>query len=68
MNNKIIYCEIAKDRFINHIFVRYEDGQNDCIDKYYSDELQFSPKDFIGLTKKEAINFIVATDTNYLRN
>lgn len=68
MSNKINDCEIAKGRFINHILVRYEDGPNDCIGKYYSDELRFSSKDFIGLTKKEAIDFIVATDTNYLRS
>lgn len=68
MNNKIIDCEIAEGRFVNHILVRYEDGPNDCVGKYCSDELQFTPKDFIGLTKKEAIDFIVATDTNYLRS
>lgn len=68
MNNKIIDCEIAEGRFINRVLVRYEDGPNDCVGKYYSDELRFLSKDFIGLTKKEAIDFIIATDTNYLRS
>ena len=68
MNNKIIDCEIAEGRFINRVLVRYEDGPNDCVGKYYSDEFRFSSKDFIGLTKKEAIDFIIATDTKYLRS
>ena len=68
MNDKIVRCEIAEDRFVNRILVYYGNGSSNCIGSYYPDELQFSPKDFIGLTKKEAIDFIVATDTNYLRN
>lgn len=68
MTDKIIRCEIVEGKFVNRIFVYYDNRSNNCIGSYYPDELQFSPKDFIGLTKKEAIDFIVATDTNYLRN
>lgn len=68
MTDKIIHCEIAEGKFVNRIFVYYDNGSNNCIGIYYPDELQFSQKDFIGLTEKEAIDFIVATGTNYLRS
>lgn len=68
MNNKIIRCEIVEDRFVNRILVYYDNGSSNCIGVYYPDESHFSQKDFIGLTEKEAIDFIVATGANYLRS
>lgn len=67
MTDKIIRCEIVKGRFVNRIFVYYDNGSNNCIGAYYPDELQFLPKDFIGLTKKEAYDLIAETDKKYLR-
>lgn len=67
MNDKIIRCEIAEGRFVNRILVYYNNGSSNCISTYYPDELHFSQKDFIGLTEKEAIDFIAETDKKYLR-
>lgn len=67
MNDKIVHCEIVEGRFVNRVFVYYDNGSNNCIGTYYPDELQFSQKDFIGLTEKEAYDLIAATDKKYLR-
>lgn len=67
MNNKIVRCEIAEDKFVNRILVYYDNGSSNCIGIYYPDELHFSKKDFIGLTEKEAHDLIVTTYEKYLR-
>lgn len=67
MTDKIIRCEIVEGKFVNRIFVYYDNGSNNCIGAYYPDELQFSQKDFIGLTEKEAYDLITATNKKYLK-
>lgn len=68
ITDKIIRCEIVEGKFVNRIFVYYDNGSNNCIGAYYPDELQFSQKDFIGLTKREAHDLIAAANKKYLRN
>ncbi len=67
MNDKIVRCEIVEGKFVNRIFVYYDNGSNNCIGTYYPDELQFFQKDFIGLTEKEAYDLIAAANKKYLR-
>lgn len=68
MNDKIVRCEIVEGKFVNRIFAYYDNGSNNCIGTYYPDELQFSQKDFIGLTEKEAYDFIAEANKKYLRD
>lgn len=66
VNNKIVRCEIAEGRFVNRILVYYDNGSSNYIGTYYPDELNFSQKDFIGLTEKEAHDLIAETYKKYL--
>lgn len=50
------------------IFVTYENEVEEFLYEYYPDEISFSPKEFIGLTKEQAIHLKFIKDRNYLKS
>lgn len=68
MEKKIKYCKIEEGRFENRIKVKYDDNSEDTLGSYYPDELIFAERSFIGLTKKQAIDFIIEASKNYVRS
>jgi hypothetical protein len=51
-----------------HVHVTYEDGTTEDLLSFYRDELTFSPNEFIGLTRTEALDLWRRRDTAYLRS
>lgn len=68
MVKKIARCEITSLRFKNDVHVMYNDGTVEKLFDYYPDELTFTEREFIGLTKVEAIALFRYRDMTYLRN
>ena len=71
--------KIIKSRITNYpkcltdpmpsVYVIYEDdGPELYLFDFYPDEISFSPDEFIGLTKKDAINLKFKKDKKYLQS
>tara|TARA_R100001530_G_scaffold136273_1_gene116150 strand:+ start:473 stop:685 length:213 start_codon:yes stop_codon:yes gene_type:complete len=52
----------------NRITVLLEGGQEEVVGHYFTDELKFTEKEFIGLTYSEAIDLLTKRDLAYLRS
>ena len=50
------------------VWVEYENGINEELFKFYEDEINFHSKEFIGLTREQALDIRKQKDINYLRN
>lgn len=48
------------------VWVTYEDGKETMLFDYYPDEISFTPNEFIGLTRSEAIHLKFKKDKAYL--
>lgn len=68
MKKKIVCCEITELRFKNEVVVMYNDGTVEKLFSYYPDELSFNEREFIGLTRDEAMEVFRSKDTAYLRS
>lgn len=68
MKNRIILCEITTLGFINEVDVMYDNGLIETVLRYYPDELSFTERDFLGLTKDEAMELYRRMDIAYLRS
>lgn len=68
MKNRIILCEITTLGFVNEVDVMYGNGVVETVFKYYPDELSFNEREFIGLTKDEALELFRHRDIAYLRS
>lgn len=68
MEKKIVRCLIEKERFENIVSVVYDDHTDEVIGSYYPDELSYSVDEFIGLTRKQAIDLMTVKDITYLRS
>jgi hypothetical protein len=68
MEKKITLCEITEMRYTNEVDVMYNDGSVEAIFKYYPDELSFNEREFIGLTRDQALALFRSRDTAYLRS
>lgn len=68
MEKRIILCEITEMGLKNEVDVMYNDGSIETIFMYYPDELSFREREFIGLTKEEALSIYRYRDITYLRN
>lgn len=68
MEKKIEHCIIKQGRYENTIVAVYDDQTEDVLTTYYPDERIYAERDFVGLTKKQAIDFITKATVNYLRN
>ena len=49
------------------VWVTYEDGEEEMLFDYYPDEISFSPGEFVGLTRDQAISLRHKKDVEYLR-
>ena len=50
------------------VWVTYEDGKEQMLFEYYPDEISFSPQDFVGLTRSQAIHLKFKKDKAYLQS
>lgn len=65
---KIELCEITALGCVNEVDVMYNDGTVEMIFGYYPDELSFNEREFIGLTKDDALELFRQRDMAYLRS
>ena len=65
MEGRIILCEITNMGFVNEVDVMYDNGLIETVFKYYPDELSFNRREFIGLTKEEALELYGHKDIAY---
>lgn len=70
---KIVAAEISampKSLFdpMPTVTVTYEDGQKEALFTYYPDEISFTPREFVGLTRAEAMRLFHKKDVDYLRS
>lgn len=70
---KITDCHITKmpeSLFdpMPQVIVTMEDGSEFNLFSYYPDEISFQPEEFIGLTRKEALDFFHKKDVSYLQS
>lgn len=54
--------------FTDRVVVLYDNGDSEALVSFYHDELSFSPDEFIGLTRMEALQLWTNKDTAYLRS
>lgn len=50
------------------VWVTYEDGEEEMLFDYYPDEISFSPGEFVGLTRYQALRLRTKKDVEYLRS
>jgi len=50
------------------VWVTYENGKEQMLFEYYPDEIRFSPNEFVGLTRSEAIHLKFKKDKAYLQS
>lgn len=50
------------------VYITLENGVEEFLYEYYPDEISFSPSEFVGLTKDEAIHLKFVKDKNYLQS
>jgi len=50
------------------VWVTYEDGKEQMLFEYYPDEISFSPQDFVGLTRSQAVHLKFKKDKAYLQS
>lgn len=73
---KIVACEITSDTFWaqfaiaepKHVMVTFEDGTTEKAFSFYSDELNFTAEEFVGLTMTEARTLHFKRDVEYLQS
>jgi hypothetical protein len=53
---------------LKHVVVTYEDGREEELFSFYTDELVFSPQEFVGLTKEQALDLFRRRDIEYLQS
>lgn len=73
MSAKIISVKIGP--FPTHLFdpmprvhAFFDNGEDEILFEYYLDEISFTEKEFIGLTKEQALNLRTKKDIAYLRS
>jgi len=70
---KIVTAQISpmpKSLFvpIPSVYVTYENGSSEKLFSFYPDEISFSPREFIGLTREQALGLRHDRDVAYLRH
>lgn len=68
-NLKITDCKIKKGRFKDEVLAKFE-GQDQFLSvlSFYSDELSFNPREFMGKTEREAHQIFHDKDVAYLQS
>jgi hypothetical protein len=61
---------MPKDLFdkMPSVTATFDDGQTKELFTFYPDEISFQPKEFIGLTAREAVSLFHKKDVAYLRS
>lgn len=67
MEKKIKHCIIKEGKYQNTIWVIFDDDSEGALGAYYPDEINYDESDFVGLTQKQAKDFITRQDIAYLR-
>ena len=67
MSNKIKEVEFLRERHTIEVYAIFEDETKLVLFEYYPDELSFDKREFIGLTKEEAMDLFHKRDKEYLR-
>jgi hypothetical protein len=65
---KIKLAQIVHERFQSKVVAEFEDGVKKDLFHFYSDELFFTPREFVGLTETEARDLRTKKDIAYLRS
>jgi hypothetical protein len=73
MDLKIISAritEMPKGLFdpMPQVWVTYEDNKEQMLFEYYPDEISFTPNEFIGMTRSEAVHLKFKKDKAYLQS
>ena len=68
MDKIIVVCKIEAGLFRDKLVAIYDDESSEVIFEYYNDEMTFDPREFIGLTKDEALDLYHRKDIAYLRS
>lgn len=69
---KIVKARITaqpKDIFdpMPEVWVVYDNGEEEKLFSYFPDEISFSPEEFVGLNRSEALSLRNKKDVEYLR-
>lgn len=65
MEKIIKHCRIERGRYENTILISYDDqSEEEVLATYFPDERIYVEKDFVGLTRKQAIDYILKVDMN----
>jgi hypothetical protein len=70
---KITSCSLQEQQSLlgpghTDVHVIYEDGSKQKLFSFYSDEIQFTEAEVVGLTREEALELFHRRDTDYLRS
>lgn len=65
---KIRMAQIVHERFQSRVVAEFESGEKKDLFGFYSDELSFYPREFVGLTENEAHALRTKKDIAYLRS
>ena len=73
MDLKIISAritEMPKGLFdpMPQVWVTYEDNKTEFLFEYYPDEISFTPNEFVGMTRSEAVHLKFKKDKAYLQS
>lgn len=72
-DRKIVTADVGKmpksifDK-MPEVTVEYDDGESEKLFSYYPDEISFSPSEFVGSTRSEAITMRHKKDVAYLQS
>ena len=65
---KVIRCEIDRTEEPQKVEVQFEDMEIKELFRFYSDEINFTPEELVGLTESECRNLFTKRDMEYLRS
>lgn len=68
MDKIIVVCKIKPGMFRDSLVAIYDDETSEVIFEYYNDEMAFDPREFVGLTKDEALDLYHRKDIAYLQS
>lgn len=65
---RIKVAQIIHERFQSRVVAEFENGERKDLFGFYSDELSFTPREFVGLTEDQAHALRTQKDIAYLRS
>lgn len=67
-HKKIVSAEIREQRLVSEVHVKYDDSSYEKLLNFYSDEISFTPHEFIGLTRDQGMDLFKEKDIAYLQS